>query len=99
MARDSLEVMNPIARTEVRTISPNARPEQLRGRIVGLLETRKPNADVFMNQIQERLESGAFGVKEIVRRAKPTAANEPTAQAIIAELSESCDLVIHGIAD
>ncbi len=100
MGMEKIEVMNPVARIEMEEArTPNPRPSALHGKVVGLLDTRKPNADVFMNQIQEKLLSPECGVAEIVRRRKPTIANEPTPPGIIAELSDKCDLVIHGIGD
>jgi hypothetical protein len=100
MSKSTLEIMNPIARIQMEEGRvPRARPQDLRGKTVGLLDTRKPNADVFMDRIQERLQSEACGVAKIVRRRKPTIANEPTPRGIITELAGRCDLVIHGIAD
>ena len=100
MKKGILEVVNPVARVHLEASRvPNPRPRDFRGRILGLLDTRKPNADLFMDRIQELLQTDRFGFDGIIRRRKPTIANEPTPRGMIAELAERCDIVIHGIGD
>lgn len=100
MSEDKVEVVTPIGRVRADAPrSPNPRPGDFRGKVLGLLDTRKPNADVFMDRIQERLMAADFGFASVCRRRKPTIANEPTPRGIIAELAERCDVVVHGIGD
>lgn len=100
MSRNTVQVVNPVARVQMQEPkAPSPRPHDLRGKVIGLLDNRKPNADAFMDRIEERLREEQYGVTEVVRRRKLTISNEPTQRGIIAELSERCDFVIHGIGD
>jgi len=100
MSRETIRVVNPIAPVQMEEVrDPRPRPEQLKGKVVGLLDTRKPNSDAFMDRLEERLRAGGYGVAEFVRRRKPSLANEGTPAATIAELAERCHLVINGVGD
>lgn len=100
MASEKVEVIIPVAPVlQGAPRPPVARPQTFQGKVLGLLDTRKPNTDVFMDRIQERLLRADIGFRSVIRRRKPTIANEPTPPAIMAELAHGCDLVIHGVGD
>jgi hypothetical protein len=72
-----------------------ARPPNLAGLTVGLLDISKPRGDVFLDRLDERLTERGITVK---RYMKPTVAKPapiPLRQQIIAEV----DVVIEGLAD
>ena len=72
-----------------------ARPKSLDGKTVGLLDISKGRGDIFLNQLELRLQEGGVATR---RYRKPTYARvAPTAlkQSIAAE----CDLVIEALAD
>lgn len=72
-----------------------ARPKSLTGKTVGLLDISKGRGDIFLNQLELRLQERGMTTR---RYRKPTYARvAPTAlkQSIAAE----CDLVIEALAD
>lgn len=100
MSQGKIEVVTPIGRVRAETPrGPTPRPEDFRGKVLGLLDTLKPNTDVFMDRVQERLMAADLGFASVIRRRKPTIANEPTPRGIIAELAGRCSVVVHGIGD
>jgi len=72
-----------------------ARPPNLHGLTVGLLDISKPRGDVFLDRLDERLTERGITVK---RYMKPTVAKPapiPLRQQIVTEV----DVVIEGLAD
>ncbi len=77
----------------VRELPP--RPESLEGLRVGLLDNTKANADTILDRVEARLST--LGVREIVRRRKPTA-SRGVPQATWEELNR-CDVIINALGD
>lgn len=73
------------------------RPPGLSGRTVGLLATVKKNAPEFLDAVGELLvaEHGAAG---LVRRQKRSI-SDPVPPQLLAELAQSCDVVVVGVGD
>ncbi|MEY4862339.1 MAG: hypothetical protein RLZ51_434, partial [Pseudomonadota bacterium] len=72
-----------------------ARPEQLEGLKVGLLDISKPRGDVFLDRLESLLSDRGI---EVRRYMKPTVAKPapvPLRQQIVGEV----DVVIEGLAD
>jgi len=74
-----------------------ARSASLAGARVGLLENTKRNAADLLDDIGETLVRD-FGAAELVRKTKKQFALPLTAE-VLAELSESCDVVVVGVGD
>lgn len=91
----TLTVLDPTDETTPITRERVARPESLAGITVGLLDISKPRGNLFLDQIQNRLE--ALGAS-IVRYAKPTFA-KPAPPDLRHEISTHCDAVIEALAD
>ena len=71
------------------------RPESLAGLTVGLLEISKPRGDIFLDRLEERLDSlGA----QVERYAKPTF-TKPAPVDLRREIASTCDAVIEALAD
>ena len=98
-------VLDPTAERSPSSRERLARPEQLAGLTVGLLDISKPRGDVFhdyqrhMHDVIDRLESllAQRGVS-VKRYMKPTVAKPaplPLRQQIVGEV----DLVVEGLAD
>ena len=71
--------------------------DTLRGKRVGVLENRKPNADILLAQIAELLRE-KYGVADVVLRAKE-GSDAPATDALLDELARTCDAVICGTGD
>jgi hypothetical protein len=69
----------------------------LAGKTVGFIDNAKPNFNVLVDDLGELLMS-KYGVARIVKRRKPSA-SIPARAEILAELSETCDVVITGSGD
>jgi hypothetical protein len=78
-----------------RTLAP--RLTELRGKVGGLLDNRKQNANVLLERIAARL-AAEYGVAEAVHRAK-FIYSRVADPAIIDELAERCDFIVAAIGD
>lgn len=101
MAR--LEVLNPVAEIERRSVAPAPRPSSLKGKTVGLVWNMKAGGDIALDRIAslmaERIEGvrtvrfdGAFGGHRIalVSQIDPGDADR---------IAKQCDVVVGTTAD
>jgi len=72
-----------------------SRPTSLVGLTVGLLDISKPRGNVFLDQVQNRLQD--LDVK-VVRYQKPTF-TKPAPADLRHEIATHCDAVIEALAD
>jgi hypothetical protein len=73
------------------------RLDTLAGTTVGLLDISKSKGAFFLDRVEELLRE-QYGVKEVLRRMKPTV-TRPAPAPIKAELTEKCDAVIEALSD
>lgn len=73
------------------------RPDDLRGRTVGMLANTKKNAEQILDSVGALLRR-EYGVADVVRRKKLSIA-DPVPDDILAELVEQCDVVVVGVGD
>lgn len=88
-------VLDPTAERSPSSRERLARPEELAGLTVGLLDISKPRGDVFLDRLESLLSQRGVSVK---RYMKPTVAKPaplPLRQQIVGEV----DLVVEGLAD
>jgi len=90
-----LTVLDPTAER-----SPTGRPladrlPSLEGRVIGLLDIRKPRGDVFLDRLEELLEARGCTVQ---RFAKPTF-TKPAPVDLRHELAVACHGVVEALAD
>jgi hypothetical protein len=91
----TLTVLDPTDETTPQVRGRTERPESLTGLTVGLLDISKPRGNVFLDQVQHRLEGlGA----SVIRYTKPTFA-KPAPPDLRHEISTRCDAVIEALAD
>ena len=69
----------------------------LAGTTIGLLDISKSKGAFFLDRVEEVLRQ-QYGVKEVLRRMKPTV-TRPAPEPIRAELTEKCDAVIEALSD
>jgi hypothetical protein len=83
------------SRREAATLAP--RRADLRGVTVGLLENRKHNAGLFLQEVG-RLLVERHGAKDVVLRGKASIVM-PASDEIMDELARDCDVVVAGVGD
>ncbi|MBI3302061.1 MAG: hypothetical protein HYZ72_08305 [Deltaproteobacteria bacterium] len=80
---------------EVKAFAP--RLDTLAGKTIGLLDISKAKGAFFLDRVEEVLRE-QYGVKDVLRRMKPTV-TRPAPAPLKAELREKCDAVIEALSD
>ena len=92
-------VLNPAGKTQTSAARVAALPRfpDLRGKVVGLLDNSKPNADKLGERFGELLRQ-KFGVAGVVKRRKITAQQGAPKQCLD-ELAAQADFILSGLGD
>lgn len=91
-------ILDPTGRSTSRAAAALApRRADLRGVTVGLLENRKHNAGLFLDEVA-RLLVERHGAAGVVRRAKASIVL-PAADDIMDDLARECGVVVAGVGD
>ena len=90
-------VVHPAAEDVARQLGLAPRLPSLRGARLGLIDNSKHNADTFLSELEGILRRD-YGV-ERVERYRKASASIPTPPEILARLAESCDALVHAVAD
>lgn len=92
-------VLNPEgkARTSTDRIATLPRFPDLRGKVVGLLDNSKPNADKLEERFEELLRE-KYGVAGVIKRRK-ISAQQGALKQDLDELAAKADFVISGLGD
>ena len=91
----SLQVLDPTGEREPVERQRNARPASVAGLRVALLDISKPRGDVFLDRLQQLLESRGAKTE---RYRKPTFAR-PAPRPMVEEILGKSDLVVEALAD
>ena len=78
-------------------VAPVPRFQDLRGKVVGLLDNSKPNADKLAERFAELLKR-EYGVARVISRRKLTAQQGAPKQ-YLDELAAQADFVLSGLGD
>ena len=89
MLMDPTGELSPVVR------DPKPLPSELTGLTVGILDISKARGDVFLDRIDERLQSAGVTTK---RFKKPTFTKGAPVE-LLQEIAGSCDVVVEGLAD
>jgi len=73
------------------------RLDTLAGKTIGLLDISKSKGAFFLDRVEEVLRE-QYGVKDVLRRMKPTV-TRPAPAPLKAELTEKCDALIEALSD
>ncbi|MSQ27796.1 MAG: hypothetical protein EXR51_06630 [Dehalococcoidia bacterium] len=92
-----IEVLDPTGKAILREYPLAPRLASLEGKVAGFLDNTKPNADLFLERVQELLVA-KYRFSRVVAESK-AAASSPTAGDQIERLIEQCDLVISAWGD
>jgi len=90
-----IEVLNPRVRVVAQGAPIAPRPLSLDGKVLGLLNNAKPNADVLQERVAELLEA-RFAIKGRVWKRKPGASLPAEG---LDDFSRACDVVINASGD
>jgi len=92
-------VLNPEGKAQSSAAKVASVPQftDLRGKVVGLLDNSKPNADKLAERFAELLQEN-YGVAGVVTRRKLTA-QQGAPQQYLDELASQTDFVISGLGD
>ena len=93
----TVRLLDPTAQPPegARPLAP--RPDDLRGKRIGILHNTKANADVLMHRIAELL-CHQYGASGVVYRRKAHAATAAP-DTLLEELMATCDVVLVGSGD
>jgi hypothetical protein len=92
-----MEILDPTHETPLASVAYPPRPGSLQGLRVGLVENTKHNSDRLLQKIGEVLKA-EYGAAE-TRMWRKHNSSVPAHAEIIAELSQSCDVMVAGIGD
>ncbi len=87
----SLNIYDPSV-TVSKAVSMAKRPASLSGRVVGLFDNTKEQADILLEALGEELVK-KYGVKELVTR-RGVHYSRPAPIEIVEEMARKCDVVI-----
>jgi len=88
-------LLDPSGELQPPSREPLPRLSRLAGATIGLLDISKPRGDVFLDRLQELLESRGARVE---RFRKPTFAKNAPPD-VRREIAERCDAVLEALAD
>jgi hypothetical protein len=91
-----ITVLNPTSQSEATALRPAPRLSSLDGKLIGIVDNGKVNADAIFERVETILRA-EFGVREVLWRRKHDF-SRPAPAAMLAELS-ACDAIISGIGD
>jgi len=88
-------ILDPTAERSVATRQRLARPENIDGMRIGLLDIAKTKGDIFLDRVEHQLTERGFSV---TRYAKPTN-TRPAPTALSQQIAGEVDLVIEALSD
>jgi hypothetical protein len=97
MSEHPMIVVHPAAEDVARQLGLAPRLPSLRGARLGLIDNSKHNADAFLRTLETIL-ARDYGI-ERVERYRKASPSIPTPPEILTRLAESCDALVHGVAD
>lgn len=97
--KEYIDVLDPTATTTVRQEQMAICLNDLNGKVIGFVDNRKPNFDVFLETVETKL-CQRFQFAEIVRLKKGgTGATVPLTPEEMKQLVPKCDAVVYGVCD
>ncbi|MEE9275094.1 MAG: hypothetical protein V3V62_07285 [bacterium] len=89
---ENLGFVDPTAAGSAKEVPLAPRLEDLSGKVVGVLDNTKEQADVILEAIGEALKE-RYGVKEVFFRRKEHY-SKPAEDSMIEEMADACDTVV-----
>jgi len=97
MSEHSVTIVHPAAEDVARRLGLAPRLSSLQGARLGVIDNSKHNADTFLHTLEGIL-TRDYGIERIdrYRKASPSI---PAPPEILSRLAQSCDALVHGVAD
>ena len=96
-ARPNMVILDPTSPPLPVDARLATRPDDLNGKVLGLLNNSKANAEALLEEVGTLL-AERYNFAEIVRTAKPNAST-PCPENIVQEMVEKCDVLITANGD
>ena len=97
--KEYIDVLDPTATTTVKQETIAMGLKDLNGKVIGFVDNRKPNFDIFLDNVEAALRQ-RFQFAEIVRIKKGgTGATVPLTPEEMKQLTPKCDAIVYGICD
>jgi len=97
--KEFIDILDPTAETTVRQEKTATGLNDLNGKVIGLVDNRKPNFDIFLERVEKAL-CQRFQFAKVVRLKKGgTGATVPLTPEEMDQLAPVCDAVVYGISD
>ena len=90
-------VLNPAAEGTIASQKLAPRLTSLKGATVGLIDNRKRNSDVYLEELADLLKA-RFGVAKVINYKKDSQ-SIPTPAEVLDDLASQCQAIIHAVAD
>ena len=97
MRPNRIIVLDPTAQSKRKGITMAIRPQNLEGKVLGIVWNSKPGGDILLGKFAERLNK-RFKLSRILKHKKP-GSSRGIDEDSLNELSAECDFVIVGIGD
>jgi hypothetical protein len=94
-----IEVLDPTAKTTVNEAKAAVGISDLNGKVIGLVDNRKPNFDVFLERLEKALTEKYRFAAIIHLKKGGTGATVPMTPDEMGKLVGKCDAVIYGVCD
>jgi predicted ThiF/HesA family dinucleotide-utilizing enzyme len=97
MTQRTQTIVHPAAEDVAPRLKRAPRLDSLRGKRIALIDNSKYNADEFLHALEGRLtQDYAVAGVERYRKVSPSV---PTPPETLARLAQSCDALVHAVAD
>jgi hypothetical protein len=97
MEEGKIVILDPVAKPKLNSVGINPRPQSVAGLRVAMVDNTKPNFNLFLDTVEERLVND-YRVASVVRYQKP-GRTEPLNPQLITEIKLKCDIAITGLGD
>lgn len=97
MPADTVRLVDPAAEVETKHEALAPRLASLKGKRVALIDNTKHNVEPYLDATRKLLEQ-RYGVAGVEYYRKYSA-SVPTPPEVLDRLAQSCDALVHGIAD
>jgi hypothetical protein len=97
--KEYIEILDPTAKTTVKPEKTAPGLNDLNGKVIGLVDNRKPNFDIFLERLEELLSQRIRFAGIVHLKKGGTGATVPLTPREMEELVVKCDAVVYGVCD
>ncbi len=95
--RDTKEILIPTSEQDITQDKLAARPGSLNGKVLGLIDNHKTNANILMARVGELL-AEKYHLAGVINLVKADGGHGAEESSLI-ELAKKCDIVVNGVGD